>query len=262
MIETIEAIAIEAGEVAMEHFAHLASLTVESKGHLDLVTRADRDVENLIVSRLRSAFPDDGILGEEGAAAPTRSGRTWVIDPIDGTLNFVRGSEQWSISIGLFDGHRPVLGVLNLPAQRKLVVGGDGVAPALNGTPIPTPRPIDPERAAAAIGFGPSGANVDRAGLVSFVMDQAGMVCRNSGCGSISLLSVALGHVDGYISLGESSWDVMAALAILHRLGCESTVDWEVVGLETKVPLACGAAEFLAIASTFHAGLWGGDLAG
>ncbi|TIP14316.1 inositol monophosphatase family protein [Mesorhizobium sp.] len=253
MIEIVKAIAIEAGEVAMGYFGHPGSLVVESKGHLDLVTRADRDVENLIVSRLRSAFPDDGILGEEGTAAPTRSGRTWVIDPIDGTLNFVRGSEQWSISIGLFDGHRPALGVLNLPAQRKLVVGGNDVAPAVNGTPIPALRPIDPERAAAAIGFGPSGANVDRAGLVSFVMDQAGMVCRNSGCGSLSLLSVALGHVDGYISLGESSWDVMAALAILHALGATSTVDWLATGLEVKVPLICGNPEFIEVASRFRA---------
>lgn len=251
MIRTVEAIAIEAGHVAMRHFGHLPPLAVESKGHLDLVTRADREVEKLIVARLRSAFPDDGILGEEGTAAPTRSGRTWVIDPIDGTLNFVRGSEQWSISIGLFDGHRPALGVLNLPAQGKLVVGGDGVAPALNGAPIPALNPIDPERAAAAIGFGPNSANAYRAGLVSFVMDEACMVCRNSGCGSLSLLSVALGHVDGYISLGESSWDVMAALAILHRLGCDSTVDWATVGLQRKVPLACGPADFLAIASKF-----------
>ncbi len=251
MIKTIEAIAIEAGEIALRYFGHRATLDVESKGHLDLVTRADREVEALIVSRLRLAFPADGILGEEGAAAPSHSGRTWVIDPIDGTLNFVRGSEQWSISIGLFDGHRPVFGVLNLPAQRKLVVGGDGVTPTLNGTPIPPLRPIDPERAAAAIGFGPAGVEADRTGLVAFVMDEAGMVCRNSGCGSLSLLSVALGHVDGYISLGESSWDVMAALAILDRLGCQSSVDWASVGLQSKVPLACGAAEFLAIAAKF-----------
>ncbi len=69
---------------------------------------------------------------------------------------------------------------------------------------------------------------------------------------SVSLLSVALGEVDGYISLGESSWDVMAALAILRQLGAESTVDWPTTSLSEKFPIACGTPEFLSVAARFH----------
>ncbi|RUV80820.1 inositol monophosphatase, partial [Mesorhizobium sp. M5C.F.Ca.IN.020.14.1.1] len=113
--------------------------------------------------------------------------------------------------------------------------------------------PIDPSRAAVALGFGPADSNARRAELVTFVSREAGMVFRNSGCGSVSLLSVALGHVDGYISLGESSWDVMAGLAIIGQLGGESTVDWRGVGLHRKFPMACGTHDFLAVASKFPA---------
>lgn len=248
VIEDIEALAREAGDVAMGFFQ--SGLAVESKGHLDLVTAADREVERLIVDRLRTLFPDDGIVAEEGSAQESRSGRFWVIDPIDGTFNFVRGADQWSVSIGLFDGSRPVLGVVNMPALGKLVRGGVGVAPSLNGQAIKPLGRLDRAKAAIALGLGPVSTSQRGIDLVAFVATQ-GMAYRYGGCGSVSLLSVALGQVDGYISLGESSWDVMAALAILHELGGESTVDWMSAGLRQKFPLACGTPEFLAIATGF-----------
>lgn len=252
MIDEVRAIAVEAGELAMHYFERHASLPFESKGHLDIVTEADREVERLIVDRLRARFPDDGIVAEEGSAAPSRSGRSWVVDPIDGTYNFLRGSDQWSVSIGLFDGVQPVLGVLNLPAQRKLVVGGAEIPPELNGRAMNRLAPMDLSRAAVALGLGPASTDRRGAELISFVAQKAGMLFRYYGCGSVSLLSVALGQVDGYISLGESSWDVMAALAILQQLGASSTVEWGSTGLWEKVPMACGTPEFLAVAARFR----------
>lgn len=248
----VEALAREAGRVAIQFFGQ-TGLSVESKGQLDPVTQADRAVERLIVERLAQTFPDDGIVGEEGAAAASRSGRTWVIDPIDGTLNFIRGSDQWSVSIGLFDGTRPVLGAVYLPALDRMVVGGIGMPPRINGRPIAPIETDIPAIGVAALGFGPSGPSALLAELVTFVSRDAGMAFRSNGCGSASLLSVAFGHVDGYISLGESSWDVMAALAIIGELGGHNTVNWEKVGLHTKFPLACGSPRFVARAEKFSA---------
>ncbi|WP_309548235.1 inositol monophosphatase family protein, partial [Rhizobium rhizogenes] len=74
----------KAGERALDHFRSLSSLPVETKGHLDLVTEADKDVEAFLIGSLREAFPDDGIMGEESGEIPGASGRVWVIDPIDG----------------------------------------------------------------------------------------------------------------------------------------------------------------------------------
>jgi len=197
MLNAVEAISREAGAIAMNYFDDTAPLAIQSKGHLDLVTDADRDVERFIVDRLAAYFPDDGIVGEEGAAAPSRSGRTWVIDPIDGTFNFVRGSDQWSVSIGLFDGTRPSFGVVNLPAQGKLIAGGDGIPARLNGRALSRLVPMDPSRAAVYLGLGPLSTDSTGADLVDFVSREAGMVFRYCGCGSVSLMSVALGQVDG-----------------------------------------------------------------
>jgi myo-inositol-1(or 4)-monophosphatase len=252
MLHEVQSLSREAGTIAMGYFEASTPLAVESKGYLDLVTEADRDVERFVVDRLRTLFPDDGIVGEEGAQAESRSGRTWVIDPIDGTMNFVRGSDQWSVSIGLFDGRRPSFGVVNIPAQGKLIAGGDGVAPRINGQALSRLAPIDRSRAVVALGLGPASAEPNSAELVDFVGRQAGMLFRYSGCGSVSLMSVALGEVDGYISLGESSWDVVAALAILAELGAHSTVDWQAQGLAGKFPMSCGTPEFLSVASQFR----------
>ena len=103
----VESIARRAGELAMTHFSALASVPVESKGHLDLVTAADKEVEAFIIEQLREAFPDDGVFGEEGGSVSSRSGRIWVIDPIDGTFNFVRGGDQWAVSQSIINNYYP-----------------------------------------------------------------------------------------------------------------------------------------------------------
>ncbi|MDX5349599.1 MAG: inositol monophosphatase, partial [Paracoccaceae bacterium] len=100
MIDLLAPLAREAGALALSHFRNLPAAAISEKGPLDLVTTADREVEALIAARLRAACPEDAILGEEGGMAAGRSGRVWVIDPIDGTFNFVRGLPQWAVSIG------------------------------------------------------------------------------------------------------------------------------------------------------------------
>ena len=86
-----------AGALALKFFQDLASLNVEKKGHQDFVSRADRDVEQFVRTALEHAFPDDGIVGEEHDPKPGSSGFTWVIDPIDGTTNFINGIPVWTV---------------------------------------------------------------------------------------------------------------------------------------------------------------------
>src|SRR4051812_3375927 len=97
-----QAVAREAGELASGFLARRGELAIESKGPQDFVSEADRAVERLIIDRLSAAFPEDSFLGEEGqASAPVRTdGRLWVIDPIDGTTNFLQGRSEWCVSIG------------------------------------------------------------------------------------------------------------------------------------------------------------------
>lgn len=243
----IETLAREAGALALSHFETLATVPVSSKGHLDLVTAADQEVERFITERLVRDFPDDGIFGEEGAAHEGKSGRVWVIDPIDGTFNFVRGGDQWAISIGLYDGARPTFGVIHAPVRNQTLMGGDGLAATLNGAPMAARSGLDPNRAACGVGFHPVIPVARRLQTLQFVLDDGRMSFRCCGSATISLIEVALGQVDGYLGMGESTWDLMAALPILEQIGIVSTVDWAATDLNDKLRFACGTPEFLKV---------------
>lgn len=235
-----------AGRLALRHFERLATVPVESKGHLDLVTAADREVEAFLIAELRRSYPDDGVFGEEGGDVRGTSGRTWVIDPIDGTFNFVRGSDQWMISVGLYENRAPAFGVLHAPVRDRTYVGGNGVEPTVNGKPIAPCRGLDRTRSAINVGFHPIIPVGLRLDALRFVLEEARMVFRSCGSCTVSLMEVAEGVVDGYIGMGESSWDLMAALAILKPLGVTSTVDWTKADLDTRFRFAAGTPEFLA----------------
>lgn len=245
-LSQVEAIARRAGEIALAHFRSLADVPVERKGHLDLVTRADRDVEDFLVASLREAFPEDGFFGEEGGDIAGVSGRVWVIDPIDGTFNFVRGSRNWAISIGLFEKGRPVLGVIHAPARELTLSGGEAAETRLNGEPLPAPPAFEPAQASIGIGLHPSIATRDRLEVLRFLSDELHCTIRCCGASTLSLIEVALGETDGYVALGDASWDVMAALPILGNLGLSHTIEWQGADLRAKLRFACGREGFLA----------------
>lgn len=241
----VESIARDAGKVALLHFHSLSQLPVESKGHLDLVTLADREVEALLTSRLLAAFPNDGVFGEEDGEVSGTTGRVWVIDPIDGTFNFVRGAHNWAISIGLFENNQPVFGVIYAPIRNLLLSGGLDFESQMNGvTMMPLP-PLAHARGSIGLSFHPSVASEDRLEVVRFVTDDLRFTFRFGGSATLSLIELAMGETDGYISLGDSTWDVMAALAILRNLGVSDTIDWANTCLEEKLRFACGSGAFL-----------------
>lgn len=244
-VEIVSNIALEAGRLALSHFERLSTVPVESKGHLDLVTAADQAVERLLAARLQDAFPDDGVFGEEGAAIESRSGRIWVVDPIDGTFNFVRGGDQWMISIGLHERGAPRFGVIHAPVRGQILSGGEGLQTRMNGEALPAPRAFDQSRAAVGVGFHPSIPSEERLGVLRALIEESRMSFRCCGSATISLLEVALGQVDGYVGMGESTWDVMAALPILHGLGLRDTLDWSAIDLSEKLKFAAGSQRFI-----------------
>jgi|GEM_PF-417969 len=241
----VEKIARKAGELALDHFDSLSSLPIETKGHLDLVTRADRQVEEFLIASLRESFPEDGVFGEEGGETPGTSGRIWVIDPIDGTFNFVRGGQNWAISIGLYENRRPAFGVIHAPVRDLTLVGGKTVPTRLNGKPIKPLPALDMSRASMGFNFHPSASTADRLEVIRFISDDLNISFRFCGAATLSMIEVAMGETDGYVSLGDSTWDVMAALPILGNLGVFHTVDWDHIDLQAKLRFACGSERFL-----------------
>lgn len=226
MFQIVSEIAEDAGKLAMSHFGELTAEAVDQKGPLDLVTVADRAVEALIQKHLLAAFPEDGIFGEEGASVQGTSGRTWVIDPIDGTFNFVRGGQQWAISIGLYADGQPEWGIVHAPAADITVTGGLKDSPRLNGKELPSLRPFDPGKAVIGVSLGSKCPAEDRLELVRFLIEESGMMFRNCNSATHALIELATGEVDGHVALGESSWDVLGMWPILTRLGAVSTLNW------------------------------------
>lgn len=243
--QIVENIACSAGELALSHFRQLSSLPVEAKGHLDLVTAADQEVEAFVTRALIEAFPEDGIFGEEGASMQGSSGRTWVIDPIDGTFNFVRGGDQWAVSIGLYVAKRPVFGVIFVPVREQTLVGGQGIASTFNGVEMAKRAGMKRDQAACGVGFHPVIPVDLRLETLRFILEDARMSFRCCGSATLSLIEIAQGHVDGYLGFGESTWDLMAAVPILEQIGIGCTVDWSRTGLDDKLRFACGTPEFL-----------------
>lgn len=241
----VEDVARKAGEIALGYFHSLSGIAVEEKGHLDLVTKADKEVESFLVASLHKLFPEDGIYGEEGGDITGSSGRTWVIDPIDGTFNFVRGGNNWAISIGLFANKRPIFGVIYAPIYDLMLSGGEEVETEMNGKPM-EPLPLfNLSRASMSIGIHPTIPTKDRLELLRYISDELCITFRCNGATTASLIEVATGQTDGYLSLGDSTWDVMAGLPILKNLGLDHTIDWDATNLNEKLRFACGSKEFL-----------------
>ncbi|MFM8410468.1 MAG: inositol monophosphatase family protein, partial [Alphaproteobacteria bacterium] len=127
-----------AGRFALGHFGR--EIEVERKADASPVTVADRGAEEILRRHLAQAFPDDGQLGEEHGESPGRSGRRWILDPIDGTQSFVRGVPLWGVLVGLEEEGRCVLGVIGLPALGRTLWAATGQGAFCNGDRIAVSR--------------------------------------------------------------------------------------------------------------------------
>ena len=215
-----EQIAREAGALALASFRDLPALAIETKGPQDVVSRADREVEDLIRERLLAQFPDDGILGEErglttGAAAETG---IWVVDPIDGTASFVAAIPAWCISIAYVVGREIELGVIYDPCHDEIFVAQRGAGATLNGQPIGVSAVAS--LADGVVGVGYSGRTTP-APVLDFMaplLAAGGMYFRN-GSGALMIAYVAAGRLIGYYEAHINSWDCLAAIALVREAG-------------------------------------------
>ena len=251
----VEETARRAGELALRYFHARAELAVGEKGHLDLVTQADVEVERYLTESLRRLFPQDGVYGEEGDHIARASGRLWMIDPIDGTVNYVRGGQDSPVSVGLYEGREPVFGVVYVPVSGQLFSGGRSVPSRQNGQEMKRVPAFTVSKGSVELGVHPSVPTDKRVELLRFVSDELRAAFRCCGSATVSLLKVATGEADGYLALGDATWDVMAAMAILRNLGAGSTIDWKRTRLPDKLWYACGGEAFLQETRSFVMGL-------
>nr|WP_184752980.1 inositol monophosphatase family protein [Microbacterium thalassium] len=218
-------IAREAGALARERRAEGVSIAATKSGIADIVTEADREVEALIRDRLRVARPEDGFLGEESAPEPGVSGVTWVVDPIDGTVNYAYGIPSYAVSIAAVSGEpdprswRALAGAVFNPAIGEMFHAARGEGAWLDGKRISVnPEPSE-AGALLATGFGydPATHAADLA-RVARVMPLARDL-RRIGAASLDLAFVAAGRLDGYFERGLHPWDHAAGALLVVEAG-------------------------------------------
>jgi myo-inositol-1(or 4)-monophosphatase len=216
-------IAQEAGELAGARPANLELKTKSSKS--DLVTQMDTATERLIVSRIKQARPTDGVIGEEGTATPPTGDRSvvWVIDPIDGTTNYIYELPAWSVSVGVeIDGERAV-GVVVAPAlgETYFAMAGQGAQLIAKGKTLPLRANVVPDLAEALVVTGFSYALGDRGDQVNAALELFPLVrdVRRLGSAALDLSYVAAGRVDAYYEKGLNHWDYCAGALIATEAG-------------------------------------------
>jgi myo-inositol-1(or 4)-monophosphatase len=189
--------------------------------NLDLVTEVDREAERTIVDVIRSARPNDSILGEEGSALSGSSGVRWVIDPLDGTTNFIHGYPAHSVAVGIeFEGRR-VAGVVIDTYANRTYSGVVGQGATCDKWPITVKDETDLHKALVGTGFLPD-AEVRRlqAEILKNVLPRVRDI-RRSGCPSLDICGVASGALDAFYEFGLGPWDIAAAGAIAEAAGAE-----------------------------------------
>jgi myo-inositol-1(or 4)-monophosphatase len=204
----------DAGELAARMLAD--GLTVEHKTSIsDVVSAADRAAEELVVARLRTERPDDALVGEEGTSTPGTSGRTWYIDPVDGTYNFLSGLPAWCSAVALDEA----LGAVHHPAAGELWLGGPDIATTRNGAALPrlADRPL--AHLSIATYLHPTTLPDDdlREPLLHVV--QGAATVRMLGSGSVELAAVAAGRLGVSFQSDSLPWDWLPGAALVRGAG-------------------------------------------
>lgn len=221
-----ERLAVEAGRCLLDHAARLGTIRTEFKGRRELVTVADRAAEDVIVRGLLEGCPEHAILAEEGVHTPqglvseTRP-FTWIIDPLDGTTNFVHGLPIYCVAIGLAHEGKVVLGVVHAPVLGKTYRAIRGGGATCNGDPIRVTETDEVADALVATGFAydrNEPGHDDNVAKIQAVL-PACRDLRRMGSAELDLCHVAAGHYDGYWEMYLQPYDVAAGAVIVEEAG-------------------------------------------
>ena len=216
--ETLIDICQQAGELAKQFFDRQDELVVDIKGHQDFVSQADKQVELFTREKLATAFPDDAIVGEEHAPSPGTSGFTWVIDPIDGTTNFVNGIPAWTVVVAGVEGGQTQVGVIHDPCRDETFSAVKGKGAQLDGSRLQLNDARMLSEGTVGIGYSNRVENHGIVRLVSALVDEGTMFYRNAS-GALSLAYVAAGRMLGYTEEHMNAWDCLAGQLIVAEAG-------------------------------------------
>lgn len=214
----------EAGRMLIDKRPVEGPAVVQTKSSpTDVVTQLDRAAERLIIDRIRAVRPDDGVLGEEGGSSAGASRVRWVIDPIDGTVNYLYDLPDWAVSIAAEVDGRAVAGVIEIPRREEtyLAVRGAGArqlaAAGERSLRCNAEVPLDRALVATGFGYAPE-RRAHQAEVLTGVLPNVRDIRRGGSC-CVDLCSLAAGRVDAYYERGVQAWDIAAGSLIVEEAG-------------------------------------------
>ncbi|MFK2824862.1 inositol monophosphatase family protein [Bacillus sp. B190/17] len=218
---------MEAGSSIRESFQHSLSIQTKSNPN-DLVTNIDKETERFFISNIRKTYPGHFILGEEGQGDELASleGIVWIIDPIDGTMNFIHQQRHFAISIGIYENGIGRLGYIYDVAHDELYYAERGNGAYMNGVRLPALTEVPVEKALIAINATWLVKNryFDEKKLVSLASRVRGT--RSYGSAALELAYVASGRLEGYLTMRLSPWDFAAGKVLVEEVGGVVTNLW------------------------------------
>lgn len=217
----MESICREAGAFQLTHFGQIHSGQISDKGLNQLVSFVDIETEKLLVQKLEKLVPHCKFVTEEGTENGLDSAsKTWIIDPLDGTTNFLHGLGAFSISVALYEGNEAILGVVYVPIWDEMFSALKGNGAKLNGNPISVAKTTQLKESLIATGFPYYEFDQMEAylGILKELMQKTHGL-RRMGSAAIDLAYTACGRFDGFFELGLSPWDVAAGILIVEEAG-------------------------------------------
>ena len=210
-----------AGRVITKNMGRLDSIRIEKKGHNDFATEADREAEAEIVETLLKAYPDHGVIGEEnGQLGKSDSEFQWIVDPIDGTMNFIHGFPHFCVSIALYQNDRPFQAIVYDPVRQELFTGGKGEGAYLDGRRIRVSGAKQLKDALVTTGYPyRAGQNIDFEMATHKTLVEKSSGVRTAGSSALELAYIAAGRLDGAWFSGLKKWDFAAGALLVREAG-------------------------------------------
>ena len=218
-ISTASEIARSAGALLLEYFARGVKTEYKGVGTVDVVTEADRAAEKLIVGEVGKAFPNHGILGEEGARSQGAGEYLWYVDPLDGTTNFAHGFPVFCVSMGLARGNEVIVGVILDPTRNELFTAERGGGAALNGETIHVSKVTTLGESLLGTGFPSKKRHLNPNIYFYHQLTLKSHGLRRAGSAALDLACVASGRYDGYWEFNLNPWDISAGVLLVEEAG-------------------------------------------
>jgi fructose-1,6-bisphosphatase/inositol monophosphatase family enzyme len=218
-LELAERAARAAGEVLLSYYGRPPEGVESKSSATDLVSDADREAERTIRELLETERPRDGLVAEEGSRAEAASGRRWVVDPLDGTINFLYGFPAWAVSVALEDADGALVGVVHSPIHGETfrAVRGEGAFLGDRELRVGPPRPLEQALVATGFSYEPDRRAV-QAEAIGKLLPRARDI-RRAGAAALDLAWVAAGRVDAFFERGLHHWDWAAGRLLVEEAG-------------------------------------------